>query len=82
MVDLVANQNFARHADPAKEKNPSGYNKPAYTRTREATPSYWTTAAKALNDWTGGDNVKPNNIINLTGEATGLLGQGLRRAEH
>ena len=71
----ASNQNFAG-TPIAKEKNPSGYNKPAYTRTREATPSYWTTAAKALNDWTGGDNVKPSNIINLTGEQLAYLVKG------
>ena len=74
ITDLVVNQNFAG-TPVAKEKSPFGYNKPAYANGRESTPSYWTTAAKALNDWTGGDTVKPG-AVNLSPEQLAYLVKG------
>ncbi|MFA9219250.1 MAG: LPD38 domain-containing protein, partial [Sphingomonadaceae bacterium] len=74
ITDLVVNQNFAG-TPVAKEKSPFGYNKPAYANGRESTPSYWTTAAKALNDWTGGDSVKPG-AANLSPEQLAYLLKG------
>lgn len=74
ITDLVVNQNFAG-TPVAKEKSPFGYNKPAYANGRESTPSYWTTAAKALNDWTGGDSVKPG-AANLSPEQLAYLVKG------
>ena len=74
VTDLVVNQNFAG-TPIAKEKTPFGYNKPAYGNGRESTPSYWTTAAKAMNDWTGGDSIKPG-AINLSPEQLAYLVKG------
>jgi len=74
VVDTVLNQNFAG-IPITREGNPWGYNKPAYLNGRENTPSYWTTAAKAMNDWTGGDNVKPG-AVNLSPEQLAYLVKG------
>lgn len=74
VVDLVVNQNFAG-TPITREGNPFGYNKPAYLNAREGTPKYWTTAAQAMNDWTGGDNVKPGHI-NLSAEQLAYLVKG------
>ena len=73
-MDTVLNQNFAG-IPITRDGNPWGYNKPAYLNGRENTPSYWTTAAKAMNDWTGGDNVKPGHI-NLSPEQLAYLVKG------
>lgn len=74
VTDVVVNQNFAG-TPITKEKSPFGYNKPAYANGRESTPSYWTTAAKAMNDWTGGDTVKPG-AVNLSPEQLAYLVKG------
>lgn len=74
IVDLAANQNFAG-TPIARENMRPGYQKPAYTQGKESTPSYWTTAAKALNDWSGGDEVKAGKI-NLAPEQLAYLVKG------
>ena len=74
VVDLVVNQNFAG-TPIARENNFPGYKKPNYLAGRESTAQYWSSAAKALNDWTGGDNVKPGKI-NLSPEQLAYLVKG------
>ncbi|MCZ4315177.1 hypothetical protein O4H66_17355 [Comamonadaceae bacterium G21597-S1] len=74
IVDTVLNQNFAG-IPITRENNFPGYKKPNYLNGRENTPAYWTTAAKAMNDWTGGDTIKPGKI-NLSPEQLAYLVKG------
>ena len=74
VVDLVVNQNFAG-TPISRENNFPGYKKPNYLQGRDRTPAYWTSAAKAMNDWTGGDTVKPG-AVNLSPEQLAYLVKG------
>lgn len=74
VVDLVVNQNFAG-TPIARENNYPGYKKPNYLAGRESTAQYWSSAAQALNDWTGGDKIKPGHI-NLSPEQLAYLVKG------
>lgn len=71
LVDLAVNQNFAG-TPISKENNRPGYAAPAHTRTRESTPEHWKATARALNEWTGGDDIKPG-AVNLTPEQVAYL---------
>lgn len=72
ITDLAVNQNFAGTPISKSSYGSSGYEKPAYTRTRDKTPQYWKDGAELLNDWTGGDGVKPG-ALNTTPEALAYL---------
>lgn len=72
ITDLAVNQGFAGTPIAKEAFGVSAYQKPAYQRTRDKTPGYWKGAAEMLNDWTGGDEVKPG-AINTTPEALAYL---------
>ncbi len=50
----------------------NGYNAPAYEKAFKRTPGHWVTLSKLLNDFTGGDDVKPGKL-NVAPETLRLL---------
>ena len=50
----------------------NGYNAPAYKKAFKRTPDHWVTLSKLLNDFTGGDDVKPGKL-NVAPETLRLL---------
>ena len=72
VTDMAVNQNFAGTPISKEPFGFGGYQKPAYTRTRDKTPEYWKDGAELLNDWTGGDEVRPGKV-NITPEDLAYL---------
>jgi hypothetical protein len=61
LTDVAVNQNFAG-TPIAKQDFPGQKGKPDYTKAKDSTAPYWTAASKAMNDATGGDNIKPGSV--------------------
>lgn len=65
-IQVAENKNFM--GGPVYRSDDAGFGKkdprPAYTRYFDTTPDTWKQAAKAMNDLTGGDSVKPG-LINV-----------------
>jgi Large polyvalent protein-associated domain 5/Large polyvalent protein associated domain 38/Large polyvalent protein-associated domain 1 len=71
LTDVAVNQNFAG-TPISRQEFPGQKGDPDYTKAKDSTAPYWTAASKAMNDATGGDNIKPG-FVNIKPETLAYI---------